>query len=514
MPNPSRPRLWLGVIIALAIVARLLFLWAGRPEFVGWFNHTYYYYVEVRGLLLQGALPYSDMPLLFYLYAGTARLLSGVGMELSAAIVAATRFWMCIIPSLIPLPVYATLRLINQGRKLDFHLWALVVASGFLPLTVLYLPEFLQKNTLGLLELALLLWLSRQALANFSWKKAAALALIFLLIVLTHFGSAGVAVLGGFALLLAFAALRTDPAGTLRMAGASMLGLVMFLGLIYLFDPTRFLRVIIYLQASWKTSFLGLLFSREAVGAARWSALAGTVIPLLAAGGLYGLYRRQRAKLPAPDRLFWLSLIIWAYLLILPVYDQLLLGRLALFLPLPLLLILAYLLTYANWKPWLRTALVTLVIAGTGLLLFGEFMSRQQHNPNKTEIYADLLTLKAKVDFSPDDLILARNGVEHVGNWFLGARAGVITALQREDFDTYARIFILNPAEGRFDPSAFDGRQAAHEADRYFFMLHNIPPPAGADTLYRSPYLELFRLPEPPTEWVFDETGQWMGYNQ
>ncbi len=46
------------LIILAAIITRVFTLWLGRPEFAGWFNHTYYYFVEVRGLLEQGSLPY------------------------------------------------------------------------------------------------------------------------------------------------------------------------------------------------------------------------------------------------------------------------------------------------------------------------------------------------------------------------------------------------------------------------------------------------------------------------
>jgi ABC-type transporter Mla subunit MlaD len=63
----EKEHLLLLSIVVLAILVRIIFIWVGRPEFVGWFNHTYYYYVETKGLLSDGKLPYPDMPILFFM---------------------------------------------------------------------------------------------------------------------------------------------------------------------------------------------------------------------------------------------------------------------------------------------------------------------------------------------------------------------------------------------------------------------------------------------------------------
>ena len=118
----------LTLIILAAIITRVFTLLTGKPDFVGWFNHSYYYFVEVRGLLTEGSLPYKDMPLLFYLYALVAKILSGFGMEVNTAIVAATRSIMCIIPSLIPIPIYILVKRINGQNSIQRR-------SYFFPLT-------------------------------------------------------------------------------------------------------------------------------------------------------------------------------------------------------------------------------------------------------------------------------------------------------------------------------------------------------------------------------------------
>ena len=108
------------LIILVAFLVRFLLIWAYRPEFVGWFNHTYYYYVQTRGLISNGSLPFADMPFLFYLYAFTAKTLQLAGLESNAAIVNATRFWMCLTPSLIPVPIYCAFKTIKNELGLSF----------------------------------------------------------------------------------------------------------------------------------------------------------------------------------------------------------------------------------------------------------------------------------------------------------------------------------------------------------------------------------------------------------
>ena len=53
----SRELKRLLLIVLAAVIVRVFTLWIGKPEFTGWLNHTYYYFVQVRGLLADGTLP-------------------------------------------------------------------------------------------------------------------------------------------------------------------------------------------------------------------------------------------------------------------------------------------------------------------------------------------------------------------------------------------------------------------------------------------------------------------------
>ena len=108
-----KERYSLILIILPSVLIRIYTLWIGKPEFSGWLNHTYYYFVQVRGLLEQGSLPYADMPFLFLLYAVAAKIISAAGIDMNTAIVSSTRIFMCIIPSLIPISIYKIVKILN-----------------------------------------------------------------------------------------------------------------------------------------------------------------------------------------------------------------------------------------------------------------------------------------------------------------------------------------------------------------------------------------------------------------
>ena len=107
------------IVFGISLLRWLLYT-LGDHEFKGWFTHVYYYYVEVRGLLQQGELPYPDLPLLFHLYAGLSKLLMAFGLEMDTAIVYAVRGGMSILPALLPIPIYGMAKQIAGQENLSF----------------------------------------------------------------------------------------------------------------------------------------------------------------------------------------------------------------------------------------------------------------------------------------------------------------------------------------------------------------------------------------------------------
>lgn len=504
------------LIIAAGIITRMFAIWIDRPEFVGWFNHTYYYYVEVRGLLHSGSLPYNDMPLLFYLYAIVATVFQWIGMEENAAIVNGTRLVMSIVPALVPLAVYGIVKQLNEGAALRGTQWLLIFAGGFLPLSIGHMPELLQKNALGMTLLAFFLMVIFQLLRNKSAGNFSAAVLLATAIVLTHFGTFGVLFLYILALLAVYIIHQRTSSNVINAGILLGTFAVISLLLIYSFDSQRFERIFIFLTESVSRSFLADLFSSATAAGEKLIAAAFLILPLLIFYFLYRQFARQQAQLPESERIFWLSLLIFAYLLILPVWDQQhhLMGRLALFLPLPLLLIFIFLEKYSLKKVWLRRGVPGLIVAGVLLMTFGELMSAKFHNRNGAEIFADIQTLQAQQNFQDDDLIITLNGAEHISNWFLNVKAGVIPTLTLQDFQRYKNIYVLNPIQGELNFNDIKNKTIQRQSDKYIFMRRNIPRPADIQPLYHSDHIEFFRLGKPPAEWRFDVVGNWIGYGE
>ncbi len=494
----------LFLLVLTAFITRVFVIWIGRPEFVGWFNHTYYYYVETEGLLSHGKLPFPDMPLLFYIYAFTAKIFTYLGADMHHAIVNSTRFWMSLIPSILPIAVYFTFKGIYRSEAFPKWIWGLIFISAFYPLSLLYMPEFLQKNVLGILLLALLIQQSRNALEGLHAKRIILLVLTFLLIVLTHYGTTAAALLYASAFLFAYGWHKRSPSKA-KLSLALFAGISFALGSIYLFDYQRFERIIFYINRMADTSSLGLIFSSDGD---KLSAILMALIPLAAVLLLYQLYKKAKPALSYENSVFWLCNIIFCYLLMLPVYDPLLFARFANYLILPLLFVVAFVIQYSLKKAWMKKAVLGFALLGTLTIAAGDISSRMLRNKNKGQIYQDIVKMKEANGLSPNDLIIARNGAEHISNWFLQTKSCVITSFNLNDFEKYDRIFILNPTEGSMALPA----NTSEAIEKYSYMLSNIREPQGAQLVYESPHIRLLELESAPGEWSFDEQGKWIGY--
>lgn len=501
-----RGAIGLLIVILLAFGLRAIALWFTRPEFMGWFNHATWYWVQTRGLIAEGALPFADLPLLFYLYAGLARILEGFGQAPDAAIIHASRAVMSLAGALVAVPCWAVLRRMNAPSGLRGLDWALVVCAAFLPLTFTHLPELLQKNMLALVFLAGLMHSSYRALDKRLWIAVA--AVWFTLIALTHLGTLFAAGLWLGAMGLALVAERpTLSTVALTLGGGIAAALLAGLALAY-FDPAAMQRALAFGSATLSGSLIAGVFT-DVPGIGRAAALLGALIPLaLALLGLR-LYWHRRPSLPRHDRIFWLANLIFAWLLVLPVIDLAVLPRMILFLPLPLLFLLALARRYSD-RPRLIRALTLAGTAGILLLLVGETQNLVRGSAQRSATHAELLALKTKYDFSKRDFIIAPYAIAPTLNWFLNSHAGLITALQREDFDRYDRVFVLNTGREQ-QRNADDGYTLSDDLERYQAMRGPVPVPAPLEPDRDFDNFYFYRLFEVPEGWEFDNANRWSG---
>lgn len=502
-------------IVAGAFAARAIAIWVFRPEFVGWFNHCYYYWVQVRGILETGQLPYADLPLLFYFYAGVASLFELFGMEMPSAIVNSSRLVMSIVPALIAIPIYLLIRRMQGSKPLIGRQWLLVAIAAFLPLTFAHMPELLQKNTLGMLLLSGLMFATYVLLQSRTISWLIAVLSLFVLVALTHLGTLAVALLFAASLLAAFthtgSGSRHIIATSLVVVGLTTVAIT----IVYTLDAEACARILRYAITSVPNSLLGSLYSSGS-SAEKLMFLAAIGLPLLLLFVLLRTYKRNCETLPLADRIFWLGNVLLAYALVLPVFDLSVVPRLVLFMPLPLLIVTAYHLQYHKAK--LSNRLVPgLASLGVVAMLFGESMNLLMLYPDKDEIHTELLQLRQQYQLSKDDLVLTQYGVNPIGNWFLGTRSGLITAFDKKDWGSYRRIFVLDPNEfqpGTTQASSPDVGKVIYltEAEKYSAMRQRIPLPPQLAPLTDSKHLAFYELHAIPENWLFNAAGNWIGY--
>ncbi len=205
-------------------------------------------------------------------------------------------------------------------------------------------------------------------------------------------------------------------------------------------------------------------------------------------------------------------MLIWAGLLALPVYDLEVGARLALFLPLPALVLLLFHLSNAR-RPRLALAFAGASLAAMLLMAFGEIMSLARLYPDKAAIEAELADAKARFDLGDEDFVLAPYGTGPACNWFLGTQAGLVTSLERADFERYRRVFVLNTGERPLTTDELaGGRTFLDERARYGAMRRDVPLPPGTVPAHPYRHFTLVELETAPAAWRFDDEGRWLGW--
>jgi hypothetical protein len=204
-----------------------------------------YYLVQVRAIVRDGMLAFPDFPLLFYVQAAAARLLSLV-FEERAAIIAAVRITDTLLPLALAAPVFLFARVFvrasgrsSQGAVAVALVGLVAVASG----SSLLMAGGMIKNATALppsflFAFAAYQWLREGRPASLAWA-----ALWFVLASLTHMGGFALSAAFGAGLLAAGLATRDvrprvwPPAAVLAACLAGCLAIV------YALDPARAARL-------------------------------------------------------------------------------------------------------------------------------------------------------------------------------------------------------------------------------------------------------------------------------
>jgi len=185
---------------------------------------------------------------------------------------------------------------------------------------------------------------------------------------------------------------------------------------------------------------------------------------------------------------------------------------LLLFAPLPLLVVLIYQLRYHRSRR-INSILVSAAVLGVSMMLLGEVSNLVRLYANKSDIHDELMRLKAQYRFTERDFVLTTYGVNPVCNWFLDSSSGLITSFNVNDQSTYDRLFVLNTKQSGPGERADDIRQSFLTAsEKYEAMRQDILLPPDLELSSGYEQLEFYELHSVPANWLFDSTGNWIGW--
>lgn len=318
-----------------------------------------YYPLQARALLVHGRLAYADLPLVFALDAGLARLLMLVArLPLDDAVVLAARLIDTFVPPLVVLPLLAL------GRRLGCAPWRLAAAAACaaVSLPMLRMAGDYEKNSVGLVGLAGLAWALHAAYSPANRSATGRWAMVggvLVLAGLTHVAVLGAAVVLGACTVGAYAWWEHPPSQRRALAGLAVAGVAF--GCVLVVSPHRALRLLAApVLLFWRHGGAPPL---DPVGrltaAAVWASLAW--------GGL--TLRRERATATAADVAVLCGAAGCAALLACPLLAEEYFKRLVLMAPVPAALALGYALDRceARWPAWVVGGAAVLSV-GLGLI--------------------------------------------------------------------------------------------------------------------------------------------------
>ncbi len=512
----AHPLAW---IIGTAIVARAWLLF--RSPYVPGVNGAYYL-VQTRALLERGGLGIPDLPLTFYVHAAVAWTLAQLfHMASTDAIVWAVKGSDAILPPLVAWPVFVLVRRWAQdGGQGD----AVPLAAA--ALSCIAVPWFaivgeLQKNSLALVWLALLMMTLHQWLRAQTTKRGLAVMASLLLLGLTHIGVLGAALVLLVTVLVVYFGQRgnqVDWRAALPwiVAGAALIALCAAL-VMWKFDAARIQRLMTALSSPGKFATDGkrppgpMPITLPIVLLLPWLAFAIVAIPALVVAWL------KRASLPAADVAVVVGSATTVLLLTGPWFGGDKTIRFALIALIPAILAGAFALLHAA-RPWVRRltlGVVWLVAVGSGVAYLPQAGQAVLTDAALTELQglAPLILVPERT------LIVAPHGVEWWSAWFLRTRIAQVEALRAEDWGRYDQVLFLSVKPealpkliGRGPPSPGGGPRQGRGKDRSPRSGAGDPAPreAGmppeADLAHDGSYLKLGRLAAPPD---FLLPGKW-----
>ncbi len=502
------PLVW---IIATAVAARAWLLF--RTPYVPGINGAYYL-VQARALLDRGVLGIPDMPLTFHLHASvTWALMHLTHLSQSEAIVWAVKGCDAVLPPQVAWPVFVLMRRWARARGHGDAGPLAAAALACLASPWLLIVGELQKNSLALVWLALLVTTLHTWLGAPTTRRGLAVLASLWLLGLTHIGVLGAALVLLAAVMLVCIA-RHERAADWRHALPWVAAGVMLLAatsawVMLKYDPSRIHRLMTALSNPAAFSADGKRGPTPPGGAMHlaqwgsWLAFALTVTPALVVAG------RGRATLPTADVAIAAGGALTVLVLTGPWFGPDKAMRFSLIALLPAIMVGAFALLHVSTAWVRRTLLGAALLIGVGSTAV--YLPQGGQAALRATAMQELQGLASSIANPERTLVVAPHGTEWWSAWFLHTRIAQPDAVRADDWARYERVLFLvvKPGAqvemlGRGPPPpagarpSLGGDAPALPAGGGTPPRREAPIPADAEVLHDGVSLKLVRVATPP----------------
>lgn len=415
-----------------------------------------YYPLQVRSMLEHFKLALPDMPLLFMIEAGLAKILILLNYASPyECVITACKVVDAILPPLAAIPVFLIAKEFITDSIKSKALNYLVVAFSVINITTtLFFSNGLQKNAVAVVGIFFYLYFVIRYLKYTQRKDLYYGLLVLMLCALTHFGS--------FALLLFFTFLtglfwiiynrQQIKFLSLKRLLIACSALVLLVSVIAWFDYGRFMRLVSIPFRVFESPVLLLLLDGFDIRN-YLNPIQLITINLLSVIALI-IVIANRKLLDKTTRIILYSLITASFFLISPLIGIEWANRLYVMSYIPVVVV--YLIIFSRVpSKWVK-AFPALIFAGVVSLCLLNSM------PNTGCItdasYTEFTQIKQQVAFSNRDVMIGRQDLRILGSWEFRIKSVVDYLLTKEDFKTYNHVYVIRQISGsNFSKGRFRG---------------------------------------------------------
>ena len=396
-----------------------------------------YYWVQVRSIVNNFSLAFSDLPFIFWVQAAIAKLVGDVplGVRISDAI----------LPALSAVPIYLIAR-----RFKSAYLPAIAILVVLLhPVQLYFFTGDFIKNEATIPAVFFIAWVL------FNWESKPkkfsmiALAIALIVIALSHFGT----------LLLALMMLsvwvlvqlrKSSKKSWLQGIAVSVTVLVAVLASLAILVPSRFERLITFITSPT------VVFSNPAINGIIHNYSSRTMSITIIIGQLASLLLgyitwKSRASFKFADLSLVIAALVSTFVLSSPVIGMEWSDRLAAlsFAPLSIAAIIIFGTVQIAWQ---KSAVA--ILASVTLLATISLSGTQMKYVFEDAALKDFKDLVAKVDIPNNSVIVARHGVEYLAAWEFESDVTLDTYYSTADLSSYDSVFYIQEikAEGAGAP--------------------------------------------------------------